>query len=134
MLNRRVLVLNRYWVAVHICTARRAMNLLFQRLARVVTDDYEAYDFEAWRKLSNEPNGHHPAFHTPNFRMRLPQVLGLNPSGESPPPRPKAVWLRSRSPSARRGSSCTPNPTTDRPPSGKNSCTSTRGSRPAAHE
>ena len=52
MLNQQVLVLNKYWVAVHICTVRRALTLLFQELARVVTDDLQTHDFESWRELS----------------------------------------------------------------------------------
>ena len=101
MLNRRVLVLNRYWVAVHICTVRRAVSLLFQHMARVVTEDYESYDFESWRNLSNEPNGHHPVLHTPSFRLRLPQVIVLNRYAKSPPRRVQLnrrnIFLRDRS-------------------------------------
>jgi hypothetical protein len=36
MLNQHVLVLNRLWQAVNVCTARRALTLLFQGHAHVV--------------------------------------------------------------------------------------------------
>ena len=38
-LNQQVLVLNRLWQAVNICTARRALTLLFQGHAQVVLGD-----------------------------------------------------------------------------------------------
>jgi 5-methylcytosine-specific restriction endonuclease McrA len=85
MLNRRVLVLNKHWVVVHICTVRRAMGLLFQELARVVTEDYQSYNFEAWRELSAKGNGQWPVLHSPNFRLRLPQVIVLVRYGKCPP-------------------------------------------------
>ena len=36
VLNQHVLVLNRLWQAVNVCTARRALTLLFQGHAQVV--------------------------------------------------------------------------------------------------
>ena len=38
VLNQHVLVLNRLWQAVNVCTARRALTLLFQGHAQVVLD------------------------------------------------------------------------------------------------
>jgi len=43
-LNQHVLVLNRLWQAVNVCTARRALTLLFEGHAQVVLDD-DAGDF-----------------------------------------------------------------------------------------
>ena len=34
VVERHVLVLNRHWLAVHVCTVRRAVTLLYQGLAR----------------------------------------------------------------------------------------------------
>lgn len=49
----RVLVLNKSWVAVNIATARRALVLLYQGHARAVhPSDYSLYDFEDWCSLS----------------------------------------------------------------------------------
>ena len=44
MLNRNVLVLNRLWQAVNICSAKRALTLLFQGHAEVVCADNGAFD------------------------------------------------------------------------------------------
>ena len=37
-LNQHVLVLNRLWQAVNVCTARRALTLLFEGHAQVVLE------------------------------------------------------------------------------------------------
>jgi len=39
LLNSQVLVLNRLWQAVNICSARRAFTLLYQGHAQVVSSD-----------------------------------------------------------------------------------------------
>lgn len=85
MLNRKVLVLNKHWVAVHVCTVRRALTLVFQDWARVVTEDYETYDFESWRELSQFKAGSHPMIHTPTFHLMLPRVIVLSRYHRCPP-------------------------------------------------
>src|SRR5690606_25408476 len=85
MLNRQVLVLNRYWIAVHVCTVRRALTLIFQELARVVDEDYHTYDFESWRELSAFANRSDPVIHTPQFQLLLPQVIVLSQYHRMPP-------------------------------------------------
>lgn len=85
MLNRQVLVLNKHWVAVHVCTARRALILLYEELARVVTDDMQAYDFQSWRELSEFADGSAPVVRTPHFRLMLPQVIVLTRYQRVPP-------------------------------------------------
>lgn len=85
MLNRQVLVLNKYWVAVHICTVRRAISLLFQELARVVTDDFQTHDFESWRELSIYGRNADSIIHATTFQMMMPQVIVLNHYHRCPP-------------------------------------------------
>lgn len=54
-LNASVLVLNRFYLAVHVVTVRRALVLLFRELAEVIhveDGQYLNYDFEAWREVS----------------------------------------------------------------------------------
>ena len=51
VLDRPVLVLNRCWQAINVCTARRAIALLCAGHATVVTeeaDSFNTYDFEGW--------------------------------------------------------------------------------------
>ena len=56
MLNQHVLVLNRLWQAVNICTARRALTLLFQGHAQAVLycnyGSFRTYSFSQWHDFS----------------------------------------------------------------------------------
>lgn len=81
-----VLVLNRNWVAVHVCSVRRALTLLFQDCARVISDDYRIHDFDSWRELSEAvaENGNHFVY-TPNFRILVPDVILLTDFNRMPP-------------------------------------------------
>ena len=84
-LDSPVLVLNRLWQAVHICSARRAFNLLYQGRAQVVHvalgDDGEeasflTHDYESWRDLSlrsPEP----VMLHGVSIKIRIPRVIVL---------------------------------------------------------
>ncbi len=80
LLNQPVLVLNRLWQAVNICTARRALSLLFQGHAQVVLGDqdgaFQTYDFSRWRDFSDrEP--HPECVHGISVRLRVPRVIML---------------------------------------------------------
>ncbi len=86
MLNQGVLVLNRHWTAVHICSVRRALILLFQDLAKVVTDDFQTYDFHSWRELSSHVAEHGNQFiRTPAFKLLVPEVILLHGFQRVPP-------------------------------------------------
>jgi len=79
-LNENVLVLNRLWQAVNICTARRALCLLFQGHAQVVHangQDYTTLDFDGWRDLSVRLPVSAGAVQTITFRIQIPKVILL---------------------------------------------------------
>lgn len=82
LLNRNVLVLNKHWLAVHVCSARRAFSLLYQDMARVVTEKYDVHDFESWRDLSRYSEGE--VVHTPNYKLLIPEVILLRRYGKYP--------------------------------------------------
>ena len=68
------------WQAVNVCTARRALTLLFQGQAQVVVnaDDgsFDTFNFDEWRDLSeNAP--HEESVHTISFRIRVPRIILL---------------------------------------------------------
>src|SRR6266404_8547643 len=73
-LNSQVLVLNRLWQAVNICSARRAFALVYAGHAQIVSSDDDAnnfltHDFESWRDLSaNAPD--HEVVTTISFKIR----------------------------------------------------------------
>ncbi|MBI5775415.1 MAG: HNH endonuclease [Verrucomicrobia bacterium] len=80
LLNQQVLVLNRLWQAVNICTVRRALTLLFQGHAQVVLGDqdgaFETFDFLDWHDFSRrEP--HPESIHGVSCKIRVPRVIML---------------------------------------------------------
>lgn len=99
LLNESVLVLNRNWIAIHICDARRALVMLFQDLARVVNENYETLDFESWRDLSRFANDDE-VVHTPRYPLMIPQVIKLTLYNRFPPLRVKFsrrnIYMRDR--------------------------------------
>ncbi len=80
LLDRHVLVLNRFWQAVNICSVRRAFVLLYQEHAQVVLRDaanaYHTHDFAGWHHLSQlEPS--EEMVQAVQFRLRVPSVIVL---------------------------------------------------------
>jgi 5-methylcytosine-specific restriction endonuclease McrA len=80
MLDRQVLVLNRLWQAVNVCSVRRAFTLLCQGHAQVVYEDgnnnFLTHDFVSWREFSQrEPESE--MVHTISFKIRMPRVIVL---------------------------------------------------------
>ncbi|HSH93355.1 MAG TPA: HNH endonuclease [Roseimicrobium sp.] len=79
-LNQQVLVLNRLWQAVNICSGRRALTLLFQGQAQVVVGDndgvFQTYSFREWRDFSDSIP-HYESVQTISFRLRIPRVIML---------------------------------------------------------
>ena len=83
-LSASVLVLNRFYMAVHVVSARRAFCLLFRELAEVIDvadGQYGNYDFSAWQIISEL----RAEFRRPdqdwvqavNFELEVPRVLRL---------------------------------------------------------
>lgn len=79
-LCQQVLVLNRLWQAVNVCSVRRALTLLFQGHAQAVLEagdgSFDTYSFREWRDLS-EDEPHPESIHTISFRIRIPRVILL---------------------------------------------------------
>jgi len=75
-----VLVLNRLWQAVNVCSVRRAMSLLFQGHAQVVfgddDGDFQTFNFGEWRDFSQE-QPHADSIATVSLRIRVPRVILL---------------------------------------------------------
>ncbi len=79
-LNQHVLVLNRLWQAVNICSAKRALTLLFEGRAQAVLScgdgSFQTYNFNEWRDFSQrEP--HPDSIHSISFKIRVPRVILL---------------------------------------------------------
>jgi 5-methylcytosine-specific restriction endonuclease McrA len=83
-LNAQVLVLNKFYTAVHVISVRRAFCLLFKDLAEVVTLDdggYSSFNFQTWREVSEA----RARFKAPDdeyiravhFEIQVPRVIRL---------------------------------------------------------
>jgi 5-methylcytosine-specific restriction endonuclease McrA len=81
VLDRQVLVLNRLWQAINVCSVRRAFALLCAGHAQIVHGDGEnflTHDFDSWRDFSGqEPQGDEEMVHTIAFKVRIPRVIVL---------------------------------------------------------
>jgi 5-methylcytosine-specific restriction endonuclease McrA len=79
-LNQHVLVLNRLWQAVNVCTARRALTLLFQGHAQVVFNEddgsFRTFSFYQWRDFS-ETATRDESISAISFRIRVPRIILL---------------------------------------------------------
>ncbi len=79
-LNQQVLVLNRLWQAVNVCSVRRALTLLFEGHAQAVVGaedgSFQTYNFKTWTDLSqSDPTSE--CIHSISLRMRVPRVILL---------------------------------------------------------
>jgi 5-methylcytosine-specific restriction endonuclease McrA len=83
-LDGSVLVLNKFFMAVHVISARRAFCLLFKELAEVVAIDdgqYVSFDFASWREVSQarlrfkEPDDDY--VRTVHFEIQVPRIIRL---------------------------------------------------------
>jgi len=78
LLNQHVLVLNRLWQAVNVCTARRALTLLFQGHAQAVLcredGSFQTFNFTEWHDFSRQAP-HPESVATVSFRIRIPRVI-----------------------------------------------------------
>lgn len=83
-LSASVLVLNRFYMAVHVVNVRRALCLLFRELAEVIhleEGQYANYNFESWLEISQlraalkEP--HEDWIRGVNYEIQVPRVIRL---------------------------------------------------------
>ena len=79
-----VLVLNRFYMAVHVVNARRAFCLLFRELAEVIDledGQFANYDFSSWRLVSemrcDRRRPDQDWVHTVSFEIEVPRVVRL---------------------------------------------------------
>jgi 5-methylcytosine-specific restriction endonuclease McrA len=109
-LSSSVLVLNRFYMAIHVINVRRAFSLLCRELAEVIHlegDQYANYNFDSWRTISElkadfkEP--HEDWIRTVNFEIQVPRVIRLLSFDRVPR---QTVRFNRRNIFARDGSKC----------------------------
>jgi len=86
-LSHSVLVLNRFYMAVHVVNVRRALTLLFRDLAEVIhieSGRYANYDFVSWREISELRASFDAGddeqidwIRSVNFSLQIPRVIRL---------------------------------------------------------
>ncbi len=79
LLGEQVLVLNRFWQAVNVCSVRRAFALLYTGRAQVVFADdgsFSTFGFEQWMDFSRRNPGEE-FIRTISLRLRVPRVILL---------------------------------------------------------
>ena len=79
ILSNNVLVLNRLWQAVNICSVKRAFMLLYQGHAQVVEADsgsFQTMTFSQWHSFSRGYEGT-DVVSTVSFKIRVPKVILL---------------------------------------------------------
>ena len=84
VLDSNVLVLNKFYMAVHVTTAKRAFALLYKERAEVVStrqNRLENFDFQSWKEVSQfkaefeEDKGEY--VRTVSFEIRVPRIIRL---------------------------------------------------------
>jgi 5-methylcytosine-specific restriction endonuclease McrA len=75
-----VLVLNRLWQAINVCSAERALSLLYTGHAQVVSEGengYSTYSFHEWCDFSEQYGADGSEVRTISFRIRVPRIILL---------------------------------------------------------
>jgi 5-methylcytosine-specific restriction endonuclease McrA len=84
VLSSSVLLLNRFYMALRVVSAKRAMTLVYRELAEVVSledGQYLSYDFDDWLEVSAaratfEPD-EHDWIRTVRFQIAVPRIIRL---------------------------------------------------------
>ena len=85
-LDRPVLVLNRLWQAINVCTVRRAVVLLCCEHAQVVDElegVFSLYGFEDWCTTTNGTPSHE-LIHSVSLALRQPKIIVLTTFDQLP--------------------------------------------------
>jgi len=75
--NDNVLVLNRYFLAVQIISAKRAISALYTGKAKAVDRNFTSYSFEEWVDISKslKPEDYSGLVRSPSVSLYVPQVV-----------------------------------------------------------
>jgi 5-methylcytosine-specific restriction endonuclease McrA len=76
VLDQPAVVLNRHWVPIHLTTARHAIGLVYQSVARAVDPvDCSLHRFQTWADLRVPEDV--ACIHTPTLTIPVPEVVVL---------------------------------------------------------
>ncbi len=84
VLSTNVLMLNRLYMAIRVTNVRRAITLLYENLAEVVSIEdgkFLSYDFDSWVEVSQAKHRFEPEQHdwirTVRFQIAVPKIVRL---------------------------------------------------------
>jgi len=84
VLDSHVLVLNKYYAAVRVVSARRAFVMIFKQIAEVVLPEnggYVSHDFQSWLQVSQEralyQHDHFDWVRCVRFEVAVPRIVRL---------------------------------------------------------
>jgi len=92
VLETNVLVLNKLWQVIDVCSVKRALCLLYLRHAQVVVKEggsFYTFGFEDWRDFSQKNIQDGNFINTISYRLKAPQVIILMLYDKLPPRRVK---------------------------------------------
>ena len=92
VLQSNVLVLNRLWQAIDVCSVKRALCLLYLNHAQVVIKkggSFYTFGFEDWRDFSEREVGGDDFINTVSYRIKAPRIIILMLYDRLPPRRIK---------------------------------------------
>lgn len=75
-LSELVLVINRGYQAIHVITAKKAVSLLYQRVAEAIDDNLISHSYEMWVGMTVN-NGRYNCLHSPSVTIMTPHVIRL---------------------------------------------------------
>jgi 5-methylcytosine-specific restriction endonuclease McrA len=78
VIDRRVLVLNKLWTVVNVCTLDRAISLVYAEKARIVDpfEQFAIYTWDDWSKLRLKDG--EDILHSQRAAFRIPEVILLS--------------------------------------------------------
>ena len=88
VLNKEVLVLNKLWQVVDICSAKRAFCLVYLKHAEVVLKEggsFYTFGFEEWKDFSISSVQDDDVVKTITYNLRIPQIILLIIYDKMPP-------------------------------------------------
>jgi 5-methylcytosine-specific restriction endonuclease McrA len=84
VLSEKVLVLNRFYTAIRVISARRAFTMLCKEVAEIISVEdgqYLTYNLESWTEIADLQQQFEPDEHawvrTPRLRIAVPKIIRL---------------------------------------------------------
>ena len=82
LLDTKVLVLNRSWLPIGLCTVKDAYRLASQNVADIMNKDLEPFDWDSWLNLKVEDDMQ--SIGTVYKKIRIPRIIRLHEYNKIP--------------------------------------------------